>query len=104
MKKAEFRELLLARRVKTVTVLSNPDYCGGCRHSILFNLSREEAYDNLSDYTYVEWWGDTTEILRHRNMVFSDHFEPFHEEAYDFERTLEELILERFEEKEREAI
>ena len=98
MEKKKFRELLLAKEIKSVIILSYPDWNGGRQCGIMFNTSLEEVRDDLSDYEYIEWWGDATEVLRHRKMVFYDHFEPFHEEAYDVERTLEELILERFEE------
>jgi hypothetical protein len=98
--KKEFREFLLANKVKTITVLSYPDWNGGRQCGVLFNKTEEEVYDDLPDFTYVEWWGDATEVLRHRKMKFFDHFEPFHEGAYDIEKTLEEMILEHFEEKE----
>jgi hypothetical protein len=98
MKKAEFRELLLANDIVTVTVTSFADGNGGRQNCVGFNKTEEEAYDNLRAFAYVEWHGTASDAVRHRKMVFEDHFEPFHEEAYDFEKTLEDLILEHFEE------
>lgn len=98
MKKADFREFLLANNVVTVTVTSFADGNGGRQNCVSFNKTEEEAYENLRDFAYVEWHGTATDVVRRRKMVFEDHFEPFHEEAYDIDLTLEELILECFEE------
>ena len=88
MKKNEFISMLLSAAIAQVTIISIPDYNGGRELCVLFNKDEVE----LGDFEYIEFEGDATDVVRHRSMVFSEHFEPFHEQAYDVDYTLEELV------------
>ena len=91
--KRDFIETLLRNGVKVVSVVSSPDYNGGRQNKVVF--ADIDPYTDLDNFEYLEYSGDVTDVVRKRNEIFLDHYEPRYEEAYDVEVTLQKLVLEK---------
>ena len=92
MTKEQFIDFMLhvaKRGVEKVFVYRFPDGCGGYQHYV-------SMYEVFKDFTYKEFEGDLSDVVRHRSMTFVDHYEPLHEWPYDVSVTLEELVFEFF--------
>ena len=96
MTRREFTQMLLDNQISSVAIVQVPDYCGGHKFNALLNMSREEIGEWLQDqdFTYLEWYGDASDAIKHRKDIFWSHVERFHEEAMDYPYTMEELIME----------
>lgn len=96
MTRKEFTQMLLDNHISSVAIIRVPDYSGGHKFNILLNMSKDEVDEWLQnqDFTYLEWYGDASEVVRHHNDVFYSHVERFHEEPLDEPYTMEELIME----------
>ena len=88
-------EVLLDNKIEYITIVQNPDYCGGHKFSVLFNLTADEAEEFVRDepFTYVAWHGDASDAARHHHMLFYEHVERFHEPPVDYPVGLDELVL-----------
>lgn len=88
-------EVLLDNKIESITIVQNPDYCGGHKFSALFNLTADEAEEFVRDepFTYVAWHGDASEAARHHHKLFYEHVERFHEPPVDYPVALDELVL-----------
>lgn len=91
MTKMQFIDCLLINGIEYLTVISIPDWNGGYRHVGLIN--QHVDYEELRDFEYIVWEGDASQIVKSRKTTFLDHYEPFHEEAYDDSISIEEMIL-----------
>ena len=92
MTKKNFIDLLLNAEIKGITVISAADYEGGRQHLVLLSPV-EEAQECLGEFDYIEWCGDTTDIIRSRKKIFWDVIQPPYEEEVETPHTLEELII-----------
>lgn len=89
--KSQLRDAMLDAGITTVVVISYPDWNGGREHDVKFNTQSEKI--KREAFEYIEFEGDVTKALRHRNDIFVDHFEPRYETPVDIEMLLEDLIL-----------
>lgn len=83
-----FKQIMEIEEIVQVIIVSVPDYRGGRHLWTCFNQPGE-----LEEFEYVEYDQPIEKVIEDLNQTFSEHHEPFHEEAYDVEYTLEELIL-----------
>lgn len=96
MTRSEFREFLLNEEIHQITVVRCPDYNGGYQYGIDINLDLDSSIEELGPYQYIEaHYKDATSILRNKNSIFEEWYEPFHSDPYGVERTLEDLLMER---------
>lgn len=79
--------------IKSISIISYPDYCGGRDEEMQFSSDQEEDwYKDLPDFTYVQWVGRPIDLLKEEPSLLS-HKEPIHEEPYDSEWSwIEEVI------------
>lgn len=84
----KFKQIMKKEEIAQVIIVSVPDYKGGRRLWTCFNQPGE-----LEEFEYIEYDQPIEKVIEDLNQTFSEHFEPFHEEAYDVEYTLEALIL-----------
>lgn len=95
MTRKQFTKYMLDKHINSVAIIRVPDYCGGHKFDALPNMSREEVDEWLQDqdFTYLEWYGDASNAVKHHNDVFWSHVERFHEEPMDYPYALEEIVI-----------
>lgn len=79
--------------IKSIAIISYPDYCGGREEKMRFSSDpKEDWYKDLPNFTYVEWTGRPIDLLKEEPSLLI-HKEYFHEEPYDYEESwLSEVI------------
>lgn len=72
--------------VKSCAIIQSPDYSGGHNQGLSFSTEENNWhwYEDLPDFTYVEWTGRPIDLLKDDPWL-SSHKEPLHEEPYDNE-------------------
>ena len=71
--------------IKSVAIIQSPDYCGGHNQELQLSPNKDEDwYNDLPDFTYVEWEGSPIDLLIDDPWL-NKHKEPLHEEPYDSE-------------------
>jgi hypothetical protein len=104
MTRIEFVSFLLNNGIKNATIVTSPDYNGGERLKVYLNTSvvqnlwevPEEYQDIPNGYyvlhncEYILWQGDTTDITKHKNDVFSENCD---DAVFNILYKLEDLII-----------
>ena len=93
MTKRQFIDLLSVKGVKSAIIVSYADWCGGRQNDVVLNTPIEDVRENLSDFAYIEWHGNATDVVRSRNRVFYDTFEWAYQPRQEEPVTLQELVV-----------
>ncbi len=76
---------LKKKGIKSIAIISVPDYAGGREEVFVFSKNEDEDWwEDLDSFSYVEWNG-TPDDLPIVDPVLTSHVEPFHEEPRDYE-------------------
>ena len=100
MNKKEFAEILLRNNIKFVTITSDCDGNGGYYPVVIFNNSNLKTSDS---FEHVEFEGDASKALAHRNDVFIEHTEVRYDPPRD-EYTMQKLVISALETLQEEGV
>ena len=87
--KKGFRESLLNSGIRSVVVVSIADWRGGRQNKAILDVEATEVLTHLDAYDYIEFVGDTTDVVSRRNRKFWDFTD-----GVEIPRTLQNLVEE----------